>query len=127
MSRKRKGSPEDNREARKKRVRSFRNRERRERRKKETHAPDDLTWLKRVSIRMAAMKVLNEKFSEMPAFWLSLPSLGKNRNSPTSDFYPCRSYVRGDRVYYGFMFREHRDHQVLLWPNSRKELTPEPD
>lgn len=125
MSRKRKASSDDNTEGRKKLVRSFRNRERREQRKTQTQGPEDQTWLRRSVTRMVAMRILNERFSEVPAYWLSIPSLGKNRNGPTSDFYPCRHHTRGDRLYYGFMFREHRDAQYLLWPKAVKELTPE--
>lgn len=121
MSRKRKGTFDDNVEARQKRVRSFRNRERRQQRKKEPEAADDLTWLIRIGIRRAAMKVLNERHSDVPPFWLSL---AVKHGHPVSDFYPCRSHVRGDRRYYGFMFREHRDAMVLRWPKARKELTP---
>jgi len=130
VSRKRRASSNDDTEARKKRVRSFRSSERRQQRKQKSDDPQDLTWLNRVGIRVAAMKVLNEQFHDVPPFWLSIPwDYPKKvvRNHPQAQYYPCRSHRVDDRLWFGFMFREHRDAQCLLWPDAVKELTPESD
>lgn len=91
-------------------------------RPKQLHNADDLGWLGLNSIRMAANKVLNDSYRYPAPFWLSLPA--NPRPEPTN-FYPCRSFQRGDRVWYGFLFRAHRDEQLRLWgnPKARKELT----
>lgn len=130
MARKRKSDDKQDAERVKKRNRSLRNRERREQRKRSAQTPqnnpDDLGWLKNISIRMAAMKVLNATVDSHWPYWLSIPSLGRGRNHPTSDFYPCKQTMRGDRAWYGFMFREHRDLMCERWVDARKELTPNP-
>lgn len=118
MPRKRK--QKDNTEARKKRIRSFRSRERREQRKQSTNAPEDLSWLIRTGVRMAAAKIMNVTHNSYMPYWLSVP-IEHKQQSP--DFYPSKSIVSGDRIWYGFLFREHRDEQCILWPDARKELT----
>lgn len=124
MPRKRKDKGNDDTEARKKRVRSFRSRERRQRRENEPRDPSDLSGVRFHTVRMVAYKIINATASSPHwSYWLSIPSEGKNRNSPTADYYPCRTFIRGDRVWYGFMFREHRDDQCRLWPDAVKELT----
>lgn len=107
------------------RNRSLRNRERRERRKRQRQSPeqrpDNLSWLGLCAIRMNAAKIMNDTYRQPAPFWLSIPN--DPRPDPV-DFYPCRSFQRGDRIWYGFLFREHRDQQVLLWGGrARKELT----
>lgn len=127
MSRRRKDKKNEDTEARKQRVRSFRSRERRQRRNDATPDASDATWLTRISLHLSCMRILNHKMRGPWPFWLSIESLGKGRNSPTSDYYPCKTIVRGNRVWYAFIFREHRDEQCLLWPDARKELTPSDD
>lgn len=119
----RKRTPKVDTEARKKRIRSFRSRERRQQRKQQANDASDLTWLIRDGVRAAAMKVLNATARSWFPYWLSI---AKNRKPEGSaDFYPAKSFERDGRIYYGFMFREHRDQQVLLWAAARKELTPD--
>lgn len=86
------------------------------------HDPNDLEWLKLGSIRMVAARIMNDTYREPAPYWLSVPA--DPRPEPT-DFYPCRSFRRGDRIFYGFLFREHRDEQLLRWGETggRKELT----
>jgi hypothetical protein len=121
MPRKQKDDKDDVERVRK-RNRSLRNRERRQHRKpKVENDPNDLGWLKLNGVRMAANKIMNDSYREPAPFWLSVPS--DPRPEPVS-FYPCRSFQRGDRTWFGFLFREHRDQQILLWGgHARKELT----
>ena len=86
------------------------------------HDPLGLEWLHRNGIRMAANKIMNDSYREPAPFWLSVP---KHPRPPQADFYPCRSFERGDRIWYGFLFRAHRDEQLERWanPEAHKELT----
>lgn len=120
MARRRKIDSKDQ-ERIKKRSRSFRSRERRKQRTTADHDPSDLGWLKLSGIRMAACKVMNDSYRQPAPFWLSIPAVP--RPEPV-DFFPCRSFQRGDRIWYGFLFREHRDQQIVIWGGrARKELT----
>lgn len=121
MPRKRKEDKQDA-DRVKKRNRSLRSRERRkQRRPKVENAPDDLSWLKLASIRMVAARIMNDTYREPAPFWLSVP---KDPRPEPTNFYPCRSFSRGNRIWYGFLFREHRDQQILLWGgHARKEFT----
>lgn len=86
------------------------------------HDPNDLEWLHLNGVRTAAARIMNDTYREPAPYWLSLPKYP--RPEPTN-FYPCRSFERGDRVWYGFLFRAHRDEQLRIWGNrkARKELT----
>jgi len=86
------------------------------------HDPNNLAWLGMISIRAAANKIMNDSYREPAPYWLSIP---KDPRPPQADFYPCRSFERGDRVWYGFLFRAHRDEQLERWgrTDARKELT----
>ena len=115
MSRKR--TKEDAKDA-KKRVRSFRTRERKQRRNTSSVPADDLTWVLKSRLKMIASKILNDAGDR--SYWLSIPKEGVE---PVAGYYPCSSFVLGSRIYYGFMFREHRDSLFGRWDNARKELT----
>jgi hypothetical protein len=106
-------------EGKTKRVRSVRNTDRRKQRKERAPDPNDLLWLTRISIRTAAARILNDAGRDRP-YWLSIPKDGPD---PVAEFFPCTMLSGKTRVYYGFMFRHHRDEQSLRWVNSRKELT----
>lgn len=71
--------------------------------------------------RMAAMKILNDH-RERP-YWMSLPS--RSGGNPVTEYFPCSSFTRDGRAYYGFLFREHRDkfYEKMRPRGSRKELT----
>lgn len=86
------------------------------------HDPNNLGWLGLASIRMVANKIMNESYRESAPYWLSIPA---DPAPPQADFYPCRSFKRGDRVWYGFLFRAHRDEQLERWgrTDAHKELT----
>jgi hypothetical protein len=86
------------------------------------HDPNNFEWLGTITLRAAASKIMNESYREPAPFWLSVP---KHPRPEPTDFYPCRSFERGDRVWYGFLFRAHRDEQLQRWnnPDARKELT----
>lgn len=88
----------------------------------EWHDPNNLAWLGLASIRMVANKIMNESYREPAPYWLSVSA---DPRPPQADFYPCRSFSRGDRVWYGFLFRAHRDEQLERWgrTDARKELT----
>lgn len=86
------------------------------------HDPLGLEWLHRNGIRMAANKIMNDSYREPAPYWLSI---SKDPRPPQTDFYPCRSFERAGRVWYGFLFRAHRDEQLERWgrTDARKELT----
>jgi hypothetical protein len=86
------------------------------------HDPNNFEWLGLNSVRMVANKIMNEAYREPAPYWLSVP---KDPRPEQTNFYPCRSFERGDRVWYGFLFRAHRDEQLRIWGNraARKELT----
>lgn len=86
------------------------------------HDPNNFEWLGLNSVRMAAHKIMNETYRLPAPFWLSVP---KDPRPPQTDYYPCRSFERGDRIWYGFLFRAHRDEQLERWANpaAHKELT----
>lgn len=125
MPRRRRTSSDDNTEARKKRVRSFRNKERREQRKKQSKDPMDLSWITSTGVRAAAVRIMNATHSSFWPYWLSIPHDKLAGTPPVSPFWPSKNTRTKDRVYYGFMIRDHRDELCLLWPNARKELTPD--
>jgi hypothetical protein len=86
------------------------------------HDPNNFEWLGLNSVRMVANKIMNESYGHPAPYWLSVP---KDPRPEQTNFYPCRSFERGDRVWYGFLFRAHRDEQLLIWnnPAAHKELT----
>ena len=127
--------------ARLKKLRSAQRREERKARRKEAgdsgrresrktpvaqslHDPKDIGWLMMNSIRAAANKIMNESYRSPAPYWLSMPD---QPNPPPTDYYPCRSHKQDGRIWYGFLFREHRDEQLIRWNNRkfRKELTPD--
>lgn len=110
---------DDNTSARQKRVRSFRTSDRRKQRATKDNAPESVEWLTRSSAKMAAMQVINN-YRERP-YILSIPK--EDGPEPISGYYPCSMTVRGDRLYYHFLFREHRDATCAKWPDARKEFT----
>lgn len=86
------------------------------------HDPKNLEWLVGGNVRMAAYKIMNDTYRQPAPYWLSVP---KDPRPPQTDYYPCRSFERGDRIWYGFLFRVQRDEQLERWnnPDARKELT----
>lgn len=122
MPRRRKTQPLD--ENQKKRVRSFRSKERREQRKRRTDnkRPDDITWLTNIALHMSAMRIINNH-KERP-YWVSIPWGENDGIEPVSGYLPCSSIRTKTRVYYGFLFREHRDAMYLEHiETARKEFT----
>lgn len=55
-------------------------------------------------------------------YWLSIEYDG---SIPVSGVYPCKMFRHGDRVYYGFLYREHREKVFdnFYKLNPYKELT----
>lgn len=84
--------------------------------------PNDLTWVKSISVIMAAARVLNSLKPGDYAYWLSIKHGKKDGNPPVAGYLPCREFRTDDRVYYGFAIMEHRDELHRRWDNSRKEL-----
>jgi hypothetical protein len=74
--------------------------------------------------RMRANEILNR--SHVRPYWLSIPEGMGGRDGPIAPFYPCGSFVRGGRRYYGFSFRDHRNRCFTAWRHTyqaRKEMT----
>lgn len=82
-----------------------------------TYQKDDYEWLRASQARAYAEKILNN-CKERP-YWLSIPQEG---NDPVAHFYPCSFFRAKGRVYYGFLFREHREAMMAQWTQARREL-----
>jgi len=78
---------------------------------------DDYEWLRRGSAKAFAQRVLND--SRDRPYWLVIDRRTYEdagiRTDPVAHVYPCSYTVRGNRVYYGFLFQEHRDMIVERW------------
>lgn len=81
----------------------------------------DIRWVKLAGLKMSAMKVLNNH-RERP-YWLSIPHSSGDGIEPVSPYVPCSSFRTDDRVYYGYLFREHREATVDQWDDARREMT----
>ncbi len=86
-----------------------------------TWQKDDYEWLRRSMARSYAEKILQDKTNT--PYWLSIPHT--EGVEPVAHFYPCKYFRTKTRVYYGFMFQEHRDMVFANWredKRARKEL-----
>lgn len=82
---------------------------------------DDFSWLRKDLSKSFANKILND-YRDRP-YWLSIPHGKGDGNPPTVPYYPCGGFRTADRVYYGFLFREHRELSMGLLTDARRELT----
>lgn len=82
---------------------------------------DDYLWIRKDRAVAYASKMLNA--NKHRPFWLSLPHAMGDGVLPVSNFYPCTMFRTGNRAYYGFLFKEHRDMFFDSQENARKELT----
>lgn len=82
----------------------------------ETMVRDNFEWIKRSMASAYAWKIVNSH-RERP-YWLSIKFDGGN--PPVSHFYPCTSFRRGNRYYYGFLFQECRDECFRKWRKEYK-------
>lgn len=80
---------------------------------------DEYEWIRNSGAKAYAIKILNDHHRERP-FWLSIPTM---TNPPVAGFFPCTTFTARGRVYYGFLFREHRDLFFARLDDARKELT----
>lgn len=83
-----------------------------------TYQRDDYEWIRNASAKAYANKIMNS-YRERP-YWLSIP---RNGSPPTAHLFPCNILMTEKRVYYGFLFREHREMIIAKWPNARREFT----
>lgn len=84
---------------------------------------DDYQWIRSGRARSHAKSIL-DKERKRP-YWLSFKYKGTKKDGPLplSHFFPCTIFRSGDRAYYGFLFREHRDMFFASLGKGRKELT----
>lgn len=79
-----------------------------------TYQKDDYEWLRRGQAKAFASKIMNDT-RERP-YWLVIDRRTYEdagiRTDPVAHFYPCSYTVRGNKAFYGFLFREHRD---IVW------------
>lgn len=80
---------------------------------------DDYLWIRRTLAKSYAEKVLND-YRQRP-YWLSIPM--DRGVGPVPNFYPCTTFRVEGRMYYGFLFREHRDMFFATLEDARKEYT----
>lgn len=88
-----------------------------------TYQKDDFEWIRRSLAQGYATKILNDN-RERP-YWLSIRHGPEDGVEPVAHVYPCSYFRTKSRVYYGFMFREHRDMIFTKWredKRARKEL-----
>lgn len=87
-----------------------------------TYQQDDYHWLRRSSAKAFAQAILND-CKDRP-YWLSISRSCVGSTEPVAHVYPCSYMVRKGRVYYGFLFRDHRDLIFDQWRvqyKARKE------
>lgn len=86
---------------------------------------DDYLWIRRGLAKNYAMRIINDH-RERP-YWLSMPrptgDTPAERSWPVTNFYPCTMFSTKSRVFYGFLFREHRDLFFASLEDARKETT----
>ncbi len=82
---------------------------------------DDFLWLRRVDAVTYANKIVNNH-RERP-WWMSISHDKNDGNPPVAPFSPCSIGRTADRVYYGFLIREHRDLFFAQHDDARKEVT----
>lgn len=82
---------------------------------------DDFLWLRRIDAKNYAHKII-QGHKERP-YWVSIAHSRTDGNPPPSNFFPCNTYRTDSRVYYAFLFREHRDLFFATRDDARKELT----
>lgn len=112
---------------RKKELRRVKNRERRQQRKAQAHSAvtqsqtphDDQQLWSGINARANAMRVLNP--IKARPYWLSIPHVPGN--PPVAGYFPCTSFYKEGRWYYGFLFRVHREKLVKKWRYARREWT----
>ncbi len=81
----------------------------------------DFSWLVNVTARMAAAKILNGE--KVYPYWLSRLHEPSSSGDPIAGFYPVMTFKFKDRIYYGFVFREHREAVFEKWdPDARREF-----
>lgn len=69
---------------------------------------DDYAWIRRGLLVSYANKIINEH--RQRPYWLSITYDKDDGAPPVSNFYPCATFRSDEgRIYYGFLFREHRD------------------
>lgn len=66
------------------------------------------------------MKIINDH-RERP-YWMSIP---QRLGLVIADYFPCSTFTRDGRTYYGFLFRIHRDRffEKMRPKGARKEIT----
>jgi len=79
---------------------------------------DDYLWIRADLAKSYAKRILNNH-RDRP-YWLSVEAQSP---LPVSNFFPCTIFRADDRVYYGFLFREHRDLFFVELKDARKETT----
>lgn len=86
-----------------------------------TYQRDDWQWIRRSKAQAIANGILND-YPSRP-FWLSIPR--QPRGEPVAQFFPCSYFLTSSRIFYGFLFQEHRDTLFNQWKrelHARKEF-----
>lgn len=83
---------------------------------------DDYLWIRQSLALAYANRIINDH-RERP-WWLSIRYDKDDGPPPLSNFYPCSTFrMPNGRMYYGFLFREHRDIFFATLKQARKETT----
>lgn len=80
---------------------------------------DDYLWIRASMAKSYAERILNDHRGR--PYWLSIPHATGDGVGPVVNFYPCTTFRTKGRMYYGFLFREHRDLFFATLRNARKE------
>lgn len=103
------------------RIRTSRADRQRKQRASPENDPTDLTWLISIGQKMAASRILN---GGAHPYSLSIEWGSADGTVPQSGYLPSSYFRIEDRVYYSFMFLEHRNAVFQEWQveyNARKE------
>lgn len=108
-------------EGKKRSSRARREQRKRERAEREQEGVVDKSWILRDLTLAIAQKIVS-RAKERP-YWLSIRHGKGDGNPPVSGYYPCTMFRTANRVYYGFLLREHRERFYYEIDDARRELT----
>jgi len=121
MARRKKDVADEGMKARRRKLKSRERRERKKEQREESSAPLDSSWLQDIMTVGQAQKIIDKERAR--PYWLSIPFEVGDGNPPVAGVTPCTMFRTRERVYYGFLFRQHRERVMVAFDNAQRELT----